>query len=101
MHAVDRAQQRRLATTRRTDERSHMTTRERKVDVLERMELPVEEVEVLELDLRGELGHFLSRYLVGRFLAEEHAGDDVEDEYANRDDEHAGPRELLPLGEGT
>src|SRR5581483_4319363 len=55
VHAVERAQQRRLAAARRTDERRHLARRDREIDVLQRLEAAVVEVEVAHLDLRLRL----------------------------------------------
>src|SRR6202012_1482147 len=52
VHLVEGAQQRGLAATRRADERSHLAFRNAQVDVLQRVVLAVEEVEIVDLDLR-------------------------------------------------
>ena len=61
VHAVEAAQQRRLAAARRADQRRHLPVVEVEVDVLQRLELAVVEVEVPHGDPYGALDSRLSR----------------------------------------
>jgi hypothetical protein len=56
VHAVQGAQQRRLAAARRTDDRGDLVLGDVERDVLQREERPVIEVEVPHSQLGGELG---------------------------------------------
>src|SRR5215475_2524543 len=51
VHSVQRAQQGRLAASRRADERGHLFLRHIHADVLESLEVAVEEVEVTDAEL--------------------------------------------------
>ena len=99
VHAVERAQQRRLAAARWADKGGDLALGNLQVDALERVETAVVEVQVAHRDL-GLLG--LDRCFRRRFckgfhrepsvlVAEHHARQDVQAQHAQRDQEDADP----------
>ena len=70
VHAVERLEQGRLAAARRADEGRHLVGREVEVDVLERMEVAVVQVETLDAHLRwhGCHGNGRARGTLGTYL---------------------------------
>src|SRR5262249_11353729 len=73
VHAVEAAQERRLAAARRADEGRHVLAEDLDVDVLQRMELAVVEIEIARLDLDhlvGRGGAALPRALGDHFGAD-------------------------------
>ena len=109
VHAVEDAQQRRLAAARRADEGRHLVLRRAAGDVLQRSAVAVIEIEVADRDLlRETAGRHRRAWSDARahcndatFMTFSRCGerprDDAEREHGEGDDQRAGPGQLLPI----
>ena len=109
VHAVEDAQQRRLAAARRADEGRHLALVDGNVMLLSASEFAVIEFEVAALDrsfsadppacvVRAAVSHTRCHVACSLALScGERARDDAERQDGERDDQRAGPGELLPF----